>query len=104
MPKVRVLAHPIAVAADIDDVTVMHEAVDECCGHDLVAQDLTPFLKTFVGREDGRRVQSGRDRVESSGYRFYRRNESVGCPRLAEQLCSGSEVLTGSSPSRVPDR
>jgi hypothetical protein len=49
-------------------------------------------------------VQSGRDRVESSGYRFYRRNESVGCPRLAEQLCSGSEVLTGSSPSRVPDR
>ena len=32
--------HPVAVAADVDDMTVMQEAVDERCGHDLVAEAL----------------------------------------------------------------
>jgi hypothetical protein len=48
MPEIGMFAHPIAVAADINDVAMMHEAVNEGCGHDLVAQDLTPFLKSLV--------------------------------------------------------
>ena len=35
-----VMTHAVAVAADVDDVTVVQQPVDECRGHDLVAQDL----------------------------------------------------------------
>ena len=38
MPKVRVFAHSIAVAADINDVTVMHEPIDEGGSHDFIAE------------------------------------------------------------------
>ena len=48
-----VMTHPVAVAADVDDVAVMDEAIDECSGHDFVAQDFAPFLEALVGREDG---------------------------------------------------
>ena len=37
-----VMTHAVAVAADVDDVTVVQQPVDECRGHDLVAQDLAP--------------------------------------------------------------
>jgi hypothetical protein len=37
MPEIGVFWHPIAVAADVDDVTVMHETVDQSSGRDLVA-------------------------------------------------------------------
>ena len=47
-----VVTHPVAVAADVDDVAVMDEAVDECSGHDFVAQDFAPLLEAVVGRED----------------------------------------------------
>lgn len=32
----------IAIAADVDEVTVMDEAIDERRRHDLVAEDLAP--------------------------------------------------------------
>ena len=51
--EVGVLTHPVAAAADVDDVTVVQEPIDECGGHDLVAQDLAPLLEPFVGREHG---------------------------------------------------
>ena len=54
--ELGVLTHPVAVAADVDDVAVMQQPVDECCGHDLVAQDLAPLLEALVGREHGGRV------------------------------------------------
>ena len=40
-----VVTHPVAVAADVDDVAVMDEAIDECSGHNVVAQDFAPFLE-----------------------------------------------------------
>src|SRR5262249_18418116 len=49
-----VLTEPIAVAPDVDDVTVMHEAVDERRGHDLVAENLAPLLEALVRRQDRR--------------------------------------------------
>ena len=36
--ELGVVPHPVAVAADVDDVTVMDEAVDQRGGHDLVAE------------------------------------------------------------------
>ena len=45
------LAHAVAAAADVDDVTVVQEPVDERNGHDVVAQDLAPLLEAFVGRQ-----------------------------------------------------
>ncbi len=47
-----VVTHPVAGAADVNDVAVMDEAIDECSGHDVVAKDFAPFLETFVGSED----------------------------------------------------
>ena len=47
------LAHPVAVAADVDDMAVMHEAVDQGGSHDLVAEDVAPLLEALVGGEDG---------------------------------------------------
>lgn len=46
------VAHPVAVAADVDDMAVVHEAVDERSGHDFIAQYIAPFLEAFVGGED----------------------------------------------------
>ena len=54
--ELGVLPHPVAVAADVDDVTVVQEPVDERCSHDFVAQDLAPLLKALIGREYGGRV------------------------------------------------
>jgi len=39
LPELGVLAHAVAVAADRDEMALMHEAIDERGGHDLVAED-----------------------------------------------------------------
>ena len=46
-------AHPIAVAADIDHVTVMHEPVNEGASHDFVADNSALVVKALVGGEHG---------------------------------------------------
>ncbi len=56
------LAQAAAVAADADDVAVVQEAVDEGCGHDLVAERGAPFLAALVGSE--RRGRSFVPRVD----------------------------------------
>ena len=52
-PQLGVLAHAVAVAADVDDVAVVKDSVDERRRHDAVAHDLTPLLEALVGREHG---------------------------------------------------
>ncbi len=47
--EVGVMTHAVAVAADVDDMAVMQQPVDERSGHDLVTQDLAPLLEAFVG-------------------------------------------------------
>ena len=42
--EVGVLAHAVAAPADVDDMAVVQQAIDESSGHDLVAQD-GPSLK-----------------------------------------------------------
>jgi hypothetical protein len=51
-----VLAHPIPVAPNVDDVAVAQEPVDELRGHHVVAQRLAPLVEALVAREDGSRV------------------------------------------------
>ena len=46
------LTHPVAVTADIDHVAMMHQAVDQRGGHDLIAQDTAPLLEALVGGQD----------------------------------------------------
>ena len=41
------------VAADVDDVAVVQQPVDEGRGHDLVAEHAAPFLEALVGGEHG---------------------------------------------------
>jgi len=43
--EVPVLAHPVAVAADVDDVAVVQQPVDEGGDHDLVTEDTAPVLE-----------------------------------------------------------
>jgi hypothetical protein len=54
--QIGMVPHAAAVAADVDDVTVMHEAIDQRRRHDVVAEDLAPRLETLVRRQHGRRV------------------------------------------------
>jgi hypothetical protein len=49
--ELGVVAHPVAVAANVDDVTVVHEPVNQGRRHDLVAEDLAPLLKALVRGE-----------------------------------------------------
>jgi len=46
-----VVAHPVAVPSDVNDVTVVDKPVDQGCSHHFIAQHLTPLLKAFVGRQ-----------------------------------------------------
>lgn len=48
LPELSVFAYPEAVAADVDQARVMEQPVDEGRGHDLVAEDLAPFLEAFI--------------------------------------------------------
>src|SRR5687768_647910 len=54
--QVRVLAETVAVAADVHDVTVMDEAVDQRRSHYLIPKDRAPIFKAFVAGEDRRGV------------------------------------------------
>ena len=47
-PEVGVLAHPEAVAPDVDDVTVVKEPVDQRGGHDFVTEDFAPPSKLLL--------------------------------------------------------
>ena len=49
--KLGVLAHPVAIAADVDDVAMVQESVDERGGHDFVTQDFAPVLEALVRRQ-----------------------------------------------------
>ncbi len=46
----------VAIAPNVDDVTVMQEPVDEGAGHDVIAEDLAPGFKAFVARQHRGRV------------------------------------------------
>lgn len=46
----------LAVAADVDDVTVMDEPINERGGHHLVAEDLPPLGETLIRRQYRARV------------------------------------------------
>jgi hypothetical protein len=45
LPQLSVMAHPVAVAADREDVAVVQEPVDGGGRHDLVAEDLVHSSK-----------------------------------------------------------
>lgn len=47
------LAEPVAVAAHVDEVAVVDQAVDQGGRHDLVVEDLAPVLEALVPGEHG---------------------------------------------------
>ena len=51
--QLGVLAQAIAVPPDVDDVTVVDQAIDQGRGHDVVAKDLAPFIEALVAGEHG---------------------------------------------------
>ncbi len=58
LPQIGVFAHPIAVATDVDHMTVMYESVNERGRHDFVTQNSAP-----VGERDRReRHYSGKQK------------------------------------------
>ncbi len=54
--EVRVLPQSVAVAPDVHDVAVMHEAVNERGSHDFIVEDFAQFFNALVTGEDGGRV------------------------------------------------
>lgn len=51
-----VFVHAIPVAADIDDVAVVEQPVDQSAGHDGIPEDRALRLEAFVDAEHRRRV------------------------------------------------
>ena len=47
LPQLGVLAHAVAVAADVDDVAVVKDSVDERRRHDVVARALAPVPSIY---------------------------------------------------------
>ena len=45
------MAHPVAVAVDVEDMRAVEQPVQERRGHDLVVQGLAPALETPVRRQ-----------------------------------------------------
>jgi len=45
-------AHAVAVSLDADDVRVVHNAVDECCGAGGIWEDSVPLGEEQVGRQN----------------------------------------------------
>jgi hypothetical protein len=43
-----VLAHAVAVSADVDQMTVVQDPIDEGGCHHFVAKDFAPFLEALV--------------------------------------------------------
>ncbi len=59
------IAHAIAVPADVDDVAVVDQPVDQSCRHHLVAEHGAPLLEALVGGEHGRgSLVTGVDELE----------------------------------------
>src|SRR3990172_6595203 len=54
--QIAMLSQPIAIAPDVDDVTMMDQTIDQCGRHDVIAEDLAPVLKALVARQDRGRV------------------------------------------------
>ena len=48
LPELRVVSYPVTVSPDVDEVTVVEDSVNEGGSHDLVADDLAPFLEALV--------------------------------------------------------
>ena len=46
--ELGVLTHAITVCADIDEVTVVQDSVDECNTHNVVAKHFTPLLEALA--------------------------------------------------------
>jgi len=61
--QVLVRPHPVAVAADVDDVAVVPPAVDQRCGHDLVAEHATLLEAPVSGEDRGGPLVAGVDQT-----------------------------------------
>ena len=51
LPELGVLSHAIAVAADRHQVAVVNQAIDEGGRHNVITENVAPFLEAFIGRE-----------------------------------------------------
>lgn len=55
-PQISVVPHSEAVAADVDNVAVVEQSVDQRRGHHFIAEDVAPFLKALVTGQHRRRM------------------------------------------------
>src|SRR6266487_3407529 len=85
--EVSVLTHAEAVAPDVDDMAVVHEAVDQGAGHDVVAEDLAPILEAFVAREHG-----GGPLV-AAAHELEEEHGAGACDREVAELVEGHDLL-----------
>ena len=65
LQQVLMILHPVGVALDADEMTVVVQPVDERGGHDLVAEHGALLLESLVGDEHGRdSLVAGVDELE----------------------------------------
>lgn len=50
--KIGMLAQPVAGPFNLNNDSVVKQPIEQCCGDDGVAKDLTPFGEAAIGGED----------------------------------------------------
>src|SRR6185436_14371476 len=69
-PSLLLLPQAIALAADVQHVTVVQEAIEDRRGDDAVAEDLAPLAEALVrGQDDAAALVARRDEREEGGGR-----------------------------------
>ena len=93
-------SEPVAGALDLDDDGVMQQAVEQCGGHDRVAEHLGPFGESSIGGQDhGAFLVACADQLEEQAGTFFGQrqvadlidDEQCGPAHLAKfpvQLCA----------------
>ena len=82
-PELLVLAHSVAVAADVDDVAVVQQPVDERGGHDFVAEHGARLLEALVrGEHGGGLLVAGVDELDEQHRAFACSSDSISPARV----------------------
>ena len=85
--------HAVAVAADVDDVAVVQQSINQRHGHHLVAQHLAPFLEALVrGQHRRGLLMAGADQLEEQ-------HRTLSTHRKVADFVEPPEAPDGSAPA-----
>ena len=94
-PEFGVCAQAVAVPADVHDLAVVEQPVDERDGHDLVAEDLAPLFEALYTRiRPARHLRRDRRKARTLGLgsRYERATALNSIPRAIPRLPAAGKL------------